>query len=210
MTEVTNTPFDATSSNKEINRLIRQVRKSQETNNVRVHRVMVMCAIHSNNTGDCTGFQRLLTGLPSGLARNASVIINTMKAYTPIQAQASTTGFKVNIAKPGSTNHKPYDIDGLNANPWYTHEDAQKDPVLWSVDKIGEDLLKLADRIGKKIEKGETEEGDNPRLKMIANALRVFAKETVPSLIPSDMQVKEEQSLTPEVEAEVEPLRAVG
>jgi hypothetical protein len=182
--------YDVDGGNKAINSAIRSIRRSQETNNVRVHNVMCLIAKHAEVTGDCDGFRRLLNGLPAGLARCSSIMIKTMVAYTPIQARPEKGGtFAVSIAKPNSQNYKDYNLTGLRENPWFMHEDAKKDPTLVSMDSVGDKLLKMADSILRKIKKGEAEEGERDQLIVAANSIRAFAKTIVPTSVPDAMNV---------------------
>ena len=183
MTETTN--YDIKAGNAAINTLIGRIVRSQETNNIRVHNCMVLIAEHAKATYDCGGFTRLLNKLPSGLARNASVIISTMLAYTPILADKAGTGFHCRLAKPGSSNHKEFDIDGLKANPWYEREEAKADPALMDTLSIVSKLLKMADSIENKVKKGtDIAEGQGPALTMLARNLRAFAKTAEPAVNP--------------------------
>lgn len=179
--------FDVASSNKAINTGIRNIRKSQETNNTRVHKVMVLIATHSERTNDCSGFARLLNQLPAGLARNASVIISTMTDYTPIQARKTGEGFACSLAKVGSANYKDYDLQGLSENPWYLRQEANSDPAILTVDGIGDKIMKLADSIGRKIKKGEADSSQTDALTLLATQLRAFAKKNVPDIVPVTM-----------------------
>ena len=190
-------------SSANINTMIRRIKKAQETNNLRVHNVMVMIAEHTVAYNDCSGFARLLNSLPAGLARNASVIVDTMKAYTPVVADMKSGLFVVRIAKEGSQNHKPFDIDGLRANPWFTRAEAQRDPAILDLSTIGDKILKLAESIEKKIKKGEADASQLAELQVVANGLRVFAKTAVPTIVPESMRKEdaeqvEEQPMTEE------------
>lgn len=184
-------PEKTSSSN--INTMIRRIKKAQETNNLRVHNCIVMIAEHTVAYNDCSGFARLLNSLPAGLARNSSVMIDTMKEYTPITADVKNGVFVVRIAKEGTPNHKPFDVDGLRANPWFTRAEASRDPAIISLDTIGDKLLKMADSILKKIQKGEADAGQTAELTVLANSLRVFAKTSIPAVVPASMTHPEEQ-----------------
>ena len=188
MTTNTAIPSPEKASNKAINVLIKNIRKSQETNNLRVHRAMVLIAQHSQNYGDCTGFQRLLNALPPGLARNSGVIINTMADYTPIVSVLKSGVFSCHLAKAGSQQHKPYDVEGLEANPWFNRAGASKDPTLLDINTFAGKLLGMADGIEKKVKKGMAEEGQDTELLTLAARLREFAKTQVPSVIPAAMR----------------------
>jgi len=187
-------------SSSAINVMIRRIKKAQETNNIRVQNCLLLIAEHTLTYNDCSGMARLMNALPAGLARNASVIIEVMAKYTPIMTDLKGGTFVCRLAKPGSNQHKPFDLDGLRANPWYTHEGAGRDPKVLDLDSIGDQLMKLADRILKKIDKGENAEGQAAELKVVANGLRVFAKS-----IPDHTVQKTEPEVEVEVEVEVEP-----
>lgn len=191
-------------SSSAINTMIRRIKRAQETNNIRVQNCLLMIAEHSSSYGDCSGMARLLNALPAGLARNASVIIDTMKAFTPILCDMKGGVFVVRLAREGSREFKKYDIDGLRANPWYDRPEAQKDPKILDLDSLGDQLLKLADRIMKKIEKGEVDQHQTAELQIVANGLRVFAKTQIPTVIPSDMTPDGDVNVKPEAEAEAE------
>jgi len=196
--------YDIKAGNAAINTLIGRIVRSQETNNLRVHNCIVLIAEHSLATHDCSGFTRLLNKLPSGLARNASVIISTMLTYTPILADKAGTGFHCRLAKPGSRQFKEYDIEGLRANPWFDREEAKSDPVLMDVTGIASKLMKMADSIEGKVKRGDVAEGQDAALLMLARNIRTFAKDAVPTVIPSEMRPTEEgqtetqEDLTPQ------------
>ena len=199
--------YDVKAGNAAINTLINRIVRSQETNNVRIHNCMVLIAEHASITYDCDGFRRLMNKLPAGIARNASLLIQTMTKYTPILTDKAGTGFSCRLAKPGSTAFKEYNIEGLKANPWYDLEGAKADPVLMDCDGIASKLLKLADSIDGKVKRSDHKEGEGPALTMMARNIRAFAKTAVPEVNP--IREKEEQSTENVAEAEFHEVNEV-
>lgn len=128
-------------------------RRGAEWNNS-VHDVICKIATHAKYTGDCSKMDTLLNVAMKGTVRRMLVVKAVMER-TPIVIAVKKGAFHANLAKPGSKNDKPYDLDGLRANPWFERKEVQRDPEAFSFEVAEERAKKLADTLRNRLKRDD-------------------------------------------------------
>jgi hypothetical protein len=85
----------------------------------RIHEVACMCLAHAEQHGDATLAQALYNELPNGQRREA--VLEWIHLYSPVRIRQK--GEKVGILKDTNKDYRPFDMEGAEANPYWTQDE---------------------------------------------------------------------------------------
>lgn len=148
--------FDAATSLKKINGNIALLRKNSEAFQNKVQETLILIARHAQNTGDCSAAARLMNDALSGWFRRGPVC-DYLADFTPIRVTFKGGVANAKFVEKGTDGSRPpFDIDGMVATPFWDHKSMQKDAELpIEIDEIDTDVIKLADRLAKRLKDGK-------------------------------------------------------
>lgn len=145
--------FNATSSLTAINGNIALLRKNSNAFRDLLQETLLMICRHAENTGDCTSMARLMNdGLTNWYRRGP--ICDYIRDFTPI-----IVTFKGGVASARfeeKDQRKPFNLDGMEATPFWDHKSLNKDNELpVEIDDLDTTVTKLADRLAKMLKEGK-------------------------------------------------------
>lgn len=145
-------PSAAATSNAAINSTIKSIRTTGKKLNELIQTGIVQVIMHANTFGDCTGAARLVDAIPQTARRNE--VINHIADFSPIRiTKDNKTGLmKASFRKPEDENYKPFNVDGVKANPWYERKSVtEREPGMpYSFGTAEKDIRNLADKLQSK------------------------------------------------------------
>lgn len=97
-----------------------------------VHETAMLIIGHAKEHGDCSTAQGLINAMPQSARKLA--LLTWFTSYTPIVVKDDAK-WESKMHKPESKMYKPFDLEGAEANPWFTLADAmgaEKPPVDYS------------------------------------------------------------------------------
>lgn len=97
--------------------------------NAYVHETAMLIMRHAAEHDDCSTAQGLINAMPQSARKLA--LINWFTQFSPIVVKDDDK-WQSKMHKRGSKMYRPFDIDGAEANPWFTLADkmgAEKPPV---------------------------------------------------------------------------------
>lgn len=155
-TKKTKPAFDAATSLKKINGNIALLRKNSKAFQEKVQETLILIARHAQNTGDCSAAARLMNDALSGWFRRGPVC-DYIADFTPIRVTFKSGVAQAKfIEKDKDGQRPPFDIDGMVATPFWDYKSMQKDAELpIEIDEIDTDVIKLADRLAKRLKDGK-------------------------------------------------------
>lgn len=140
--------------------------------NLYVHETAMMILRHAHEHKDCSTAQGLVNAMPQSARKLA--LINWFHKYSPIVVKDDDK-WQSRMHKDGSKLYVPFDLEGAEANPWFTIADqmgAEKPPV--GLDGMIVWLEAQAKAWEKKADEGKVDEAEILTAKALAAQLRAI------------------------------------
>jgi hypothetical protein len=154
-----------------INKLIKAVKTTGDKYNNTVQDAIVAIVRHANDYGDCTGAARLVDAMPRSNRRQ--LVVDHFAQYSPISVVKKGETFNATLRKPfydkdetkENPNYRPFDIEGVKANTWWTRAGADKLPDVVDYDNIRTKMLAFFES---QLKKADKIENDNDKAQAVA------------------------------------------
>lgn len=162
---------------KAIDTKIASIRKRVGTLRTDIAACAVLIMAHAKEHGDCSRALRLVEVVP--MASERVRLINWFKAFSPINVSwnAEASKRRVGYNKPDAKAYNDFNLDGAKANPYYDFGKSDDDETADMLDSAGANtfILRLADKMQKRIDKGEVAANDKDNVIAKIAALRQAA-----------------------------------
>lgn len=162
---------------KAIDTKIASIRRRTTTLRADIAAVALLIMTHAKEHGDCSRALRIVEAVPQASERVK--LINWFKAFSPINVSwnADASKRRVGYNKPTATSYNEFNLDGAKANVYYEFGKTDDEETAALLDGPGANtfILKLADRMQKRVDKGEVAANDKDNVIAKIAALRQAA-----------------------------------
>ncbi len=129
----------------------------------------MLCIEHAVETGDANPAMRLVGAVQPRLQRP---LVLWFETYSRINVSKTSKGLSCNLSRKVE---RVDNLDGARANPWHETEAAQKDDLPITAEDLDDSVIRLVDRMQKKLDDGKVLEADTNAFTAKLAAIKALA-----------------------------------